>query len=366
MKNFPRILVCPLDWGIGHATRIVPVIRKLQENNAEVVIGADGQAYDFLEQYFPVLEFIRLPGPKVSYPSSGSMVWKMLVQIPKILAGIRKEHRLLQQIIRERRIDAVISDNRFGIWSKEVPSVYITHQVRIKAPKGCGFAEPFLSLIHWQFWKNCRECWIPDFPGEPDLSGELGHPKKLSTKCHYIGPLSRFSSINKKNEEVKEEDGPDLLVLNSGPEPQRSIFEQIILSELKKYLEIKVVILRGLPGNNERISTLPNVTLYSHLPDEALASLIRSAGTIICRSGYSTLMDLACLGRGAVLVPTPGQTEQEYLAEYHAKGKAFARIEQGEFSLQKALEMAEALVPPGIAVRDSDLLEERVKAFVKN
>jgi uncharacterized protein (TIGR00661 family) len=366
VKKKPRILLCPLDWGIGHATRIVPVIRKLQENDVEVVIGADGRAYDFLEQYFPVLEFIRLPGPRVSYPSSGRMAWKMLVQAPKILAGIRKEHRLLQQIIREHRIDAVISDNRFGIWSKEVSSVYITHQVRIKAPKGWGFTEPILSLIHWQFWKNCRECWIPDYPGEPNLSGQLGHPGKLSPKCHYIGPLSRFSSINTKNEDVMEDDGPDLLVLLSGPEPQRSIFEDIVLRELQHYPDKKTVILRGLPGKQESTSPHANVTMYSHLPDARLVQLIHSAKTIICRPGYSTLMDLACLGKGAVLVPTPGQTEQEYLAKYHAKGGAFARIEQKEFTLNRALALSNHLNSSNEIEANYYLLEERIRRLVRH
>jgi uncharacterized protein (TIGR00661 family) len=358
-KKIPRILVCPLDWGIGHATRCVPVIRTLQEFDAEVIIGADGRALEFLKNYFPELELIRMPGPSVNYPASGRMALKIAVQIPKILSGIRKEHLLLKKIIKSHHIDAVISDNRFGIWSKDIYSIYITHQVRIKAPKGWGFAEPWMARIHEQFWKNYGECWIPDYPGSPVLSGELGHPEKLDPKCHFIGPLSRFSSSSV--DDLKVDEKTEVLVMLSGPEPQRTIFEQIILDEFRKYPGKKAIVLRGLPGLSEQTSPLPDVTMFSHLPDADLARLILSAKVIICRPGYSTLMDLACLGKSAILVPTPGQTEQEYLAGYHARSGAFACMMQKEFSLEASLRLSGNLAPIKLFKSGQLLLGERIK-----
>jgi uncharacterized protein (TIGR00661 family) len=360
-KNFPRILVCPLDWGIGHATRCVPVIRKLQEKNAEVIIGADGRSFDFLKNYFPGLEFIRMPGVAVSYPSSGNMALKIALQIPKILSGIRKENRLVKKIIKEHNIDVVISDNRFGIWSNDIYSIYITHQVRIKAPKGWGFVEPLLSRIHSQFWKNCGECWIPDYPDDPNLSGDLGHPRKISPNCHYIGPLSRFSSFSGEKNINNSSDDAGILILLSGPEPQRSIFEHIILDEFRKHPEKKAILLRGLPGLSDKTNPLPNVTMFSHLPDAEIARLIQSAKVIVCRPGYSTLMDLASLGKSAILVPTPGQTEQEYLAEYHASGGAFACLVQKVFSLEAALRLSSDLAPFTLFRSEQNYMDERIK-----
>lgn len=338
VKKNPCILVSPLDWGIGHATRCVPVIRELQKHKARIIIGANGRSGKFLSAYFPEIETISIPGPLIHYPSSGNMAWKMAIQSPKILSGIRREHHLLEKIIRQYQIDAVISDNRFGLWSGAVYSVYITHQLRIKAPPGWGMAGHLLSGIHRMVIDNYNECWIPDYPGKENLSGELGHPVSLPSHYHYIGPLSRFSSKSDAAEPGADKDLTDLLFIISGPEPQRTIFENIVLGELAKHPEHRAIILRGLPGTGDDISPLPNVTMHSHLSDDDMIAQIKSAKLIVCRPGYSTLMDLTSLGKGAVMVPTPGQTEQEYLARYHSASPSFMAIRQSEFTLEKAVE----------------------------
>ena len=351
----------PLDWGIGHATRCVPLIRELQKQQARIIIGASGRSSDFLSYYFPEIELINVPGHEIKYPSSGRMVWKMASQLPGFLSNIRQEQRLLEQIIKKYKIDAVISDNRFGMWSKEVYSVYVTHQLRIKAPEGWNFAEGILSALHMQYIRNYNECWIPDYPGGENLSGDLGHPPKLSPNFHYIGPLSRFSLNGEEIKRSDEEEPSGMLILLSGPEPQRSIFEGLVLKELANHREMKVTILRGLPGNQDKISPMPHVTMYSHLPDNEMKSQIRAAKVIICRPGYSTLMDLAALGKGAILVPTPGQTEQEYLARYHAEGKSYISMRQSEFSLAKAIEAGNGLMLQSYSINPEKLLEERIQ-----
>jgi hypothetical protein len=321
---------------------------------------------DFFSAYFPEIERMTIPSPEIRYPVSGKMVWKMAAQAPRILSGIRQEHDLLKDIIKEYKIDAVISDNRFGLWSKEVYSVYITHQLRIKAPDGWKFAENIISGIHRKFINNYNECWIPDYSGDECLSGELGHPASLPANCYYIGPLSRFNSkIDNAESIIDDESAPGVLFLLSGPEPQRTIFENIILDELSINSGCRAIILRGLPGNGDNIPSLPHVTMHSHLPDDEMSSLIKSAKMIICRPGYSTLMDLAILGRSAILVPTPGQTEQEYLAKYHSSSKSYVSFKQSEFKLEKAIEAGSRLVPPGNLESSEKHIEGRVKNLIE-
>jgi predicted glycosyltransferase len=365
VENFSRILVCPLDWGIGHATRCVPVIRQLLQQKHDVIIAADGRPLDFLREYFPELEFIRLSGFRVSYPVKNNMVLKMAFQSPSILYGIYREHKRLNMIIRDHRIDVVISDNRFGMWSRKAYCVYITHQVRIKAPERMKWAEPLLYRAHHWITRHYDECWIPDIPGTNNLSGDLSHRQPLPENGHYIGFLSRFDNDNSLVTPDDGTKGPELLIMLSGPEPQRTVFEDMILKELAAKPQPNIVILRGLPGNHEQSSPLPGVTMYNHLPDKEIIRLIRSAGTIICRPGYSTIMDLVTLGRNALLVPTPGQTEQEYLAGYLSEEGMFVMMRQEGFSLGEAIKAGKQL--PGIInFRNNPSLLEAAASGLRN
>jgi hypothetical protein len=282
-------------------------------------------------------------------------------QIPRLLFGIFREHRQLQRIIRKEGIDAVISDNRFGLWSKHTWSVYITHQLMIKAPNGLKWAEPLLHRAHGWFISRYRECWIPDFPGPLNLSGNLSHQYALPVNGSFIGPLSRFEKTTADTKSVA--DGPRWLFLISGPEPQRTLFENIIRRELEHGFDGEAVILLGLPGNDPATESIPGVKIFPHLPDPELRELIRSAGTIICRPGYSTLMDLATLGRTALLVPTPGQTEQEYLARHAAENGSFQVIPQDKLKLELITDLPNTGIS---ALPDSHghLLEEKIDRLI--
>jgi hypothetical protein len=341
----------------------VPVIRQLIRNNHQVIIAADGRPLDFLKEYFPELEFIRFAGLRITYPEGNDMVFKMAFQSPAILFGIYREHRRLKKIIRDYRIDAVISDNRFGMWSKKVYSVYITHQLMIKTPERMNWAEPLLHRAHQWIIRHYNECWIPDLPGERNLSGDLGHKYTLPSNANFIGILSRFNDENNIAIQEVQENKPELLFLLSGPEPPRTIFEDIILNQLKINPQPNVVILRGIPGKARQSSPLPGVISYDHLPDKEISRLIRNAGLIICRPGYSTIMDLVTVGSNAVLVPTPGQTEQEYLAGYLSANGQFIKMEQDGFSLGEALKVGRRL-PEFIGLRnDPSLLEHAVSGL---
>ncbi|OQX80049.1 MAG: hypothetical protein B6D61_02530, partial [Bacteroidetes bacterium 4484_249] len=313
MQKKPNILVCPLDWGIGHATRCVPVINELLIQNANVIIGADNRPLAFLKQEFPNLQFIKFSGYKFSYPEKGSMALKMALSAPNFLFEIKKENKVLDKLIDKYNIDAVISDNRFGLYTKRIPCVFMTHQIMIKSSSGLKFLEPLLYRINKSFISKYSECWIPDFADELNLSGDLAHKKPLPRNSFYIGPLSRFKNSISENLRNKKTKGfaYDFLVMLSGPEPQRTILEKRITKQLDKS-ELKGAIVSGKPETDEKHTLNENTEVYSHLETSKLKQLIIDSEIIISRPGYSTIMDLAVLGKKAIFIPTPGQTEQEY------------------------------------------------------
>jgi len=320
-----RILVAPLDWGLGHATRCIPIIRYLVEKNCDVIIGADKRPMELLKKEFPSLEFVVMSGYDISYPKNGSMVLKMATQIPKIIKGIKREHEQLKRIVAEKKIDAVISDNRFGLWSKNMPCVFITHQLMVKSP----FGEKWIHKLNADYISRYLECWIPDVKN--GLSGDLGSKFALPENAKFIGVLSRFDSQVTSEKKIRE-----LLVILSGPEPQRTLFETIILKQLSS-LQLKTLIVQGVTEKNKRKRISENVEIVSYLTSDELQKETLSSEIILSRPGYSSIMDLAVLGKKAIFVPTPGQTEQEYLAEELMKKKIAYSVSQKKFDLDFAL-----------------------------
>ena len=329
-----RILICPLNWGIGHASRCIPVIKAFLDEGVEVIIAAEGRPLALLQKEFPLLETIVFKGYNPRYPSFGSMAWKMFLTMFPILIGIWKEHLKLKKIIREYKINAVISDNRFGLWTRKVPCVYITHQLMIKAPWHLKLTEPFLHLFHRFFINRYDRCWVPDLIGDENISGQLSHLYPIPAHAEFIGPLSRFSI--KKSIPLQED---FILAIVSGPEPQRTNFEQLLINQLTAYNQ-PAVLIAGIT-EAETIEQRNNITIYSHLETDKLELLIQKAALVISRSGYSTIMDLAILKKKAVFIPTPGQTEQEYLAEFHSKKGNCISCTQKHFNVSKAIVQAE-------------------------
>jgi predicted glycosyltransferase len=332
-----RALICPMDWGLGHATRDVHIIKHLIELGYEVIIGADKAPLFFLRQYFPALSFIVIPSITIRYPIKDSLMpWKMLVSLPLILHGIIMEHRQMKQIIRINHFDLVISDNRYGLWNKTVYSIFITHQLQIFMPRWMKFMESSIRLINYWFINKYNECWVPDLDGEINFAGKLSHPLKLPDNLHYIGILSRFSNGFKALQHPEIGNGFDILILLSGPEPQRGILENLIIRQLAD-LPFKCLIVQGKPLENSYTQS-PKLKIVNHLKSEHLGYLILNTPIVIARSGYSTIMDFIALKKHAILVPTPGQTEQEYLANYMMKKMWFCTVKQDEFNLNQAIE----------------------------
>ncbi|MEI8273918.1 MAG: hypothetical protein WCG08_14985 [Paludibacter sp.] len=310
-----KILVCPLNWGLGHATRCVPLIQQLIIEGNEVVVVADGYPLAFLQKEFPSLRFIDFPSYSIHYASGKSQVGAMLFNFPNIISGIIREHIWLRDLLRNEHFDQVISDNRFGMWSRRAHSIYMTHQLMVKMPANLRFLEPLVHRLHSAFISRYDECWIPDREENGGLSGDLAHKYPIPNNAKFIGTLSRFHGMEKTVPNTVF----DLVAVVSGVEPQRTIFENKLILKYKNGAE-KVLIVRGQPQVEKIEMHVENITLVSHLPDAELVAVLLGSKKIICRSGYSSIMDLDvlnCLSK-AELIPTPGQTEQEYLFSVHS------------------------------------------------
>ena len=334
------MLVAPLDWGLGHATRCVPLIEKLLNAGFKVIIAAEGDQKILLQKEFPDLEMVHLKGYRLKY---GSTKWrtilKIIFQIPKILTAINRESKWLSDFINDKHLDVVVADNRFGLHNRQIISVFITHQLYIKTSLG-KLTDIIVQKMNYYFINRFNYCWVPDAAGEKNLAGELSHPAvQPLTTIIYTGLLSR---IKKQNLPVTNK----LLILLSGPEPQRSIAENILLPQLINYPH-PVILVRGLPDATDIITSSASLTVYNYLPGPQLQQIINQSDIIISRSGYSTIMDVLPLGKKCIFIPTPGQSEQEYLAAYLA-GKNYACTGfQHNFSLPLLIEKAEKLQPPG-------------------
>lgn len=326
--NKPRILICPLNWGLGHASRCIPVIRALLEAGAEPILAADEGPLDLLRTEFPQLEWLHFPGVSVRYPEPGeSMVWSMLSQTPALLSGIKAETAFVKKLVNNYDIQAIVSDNRFGAYAKQVPSVYISHQILIKTGNALGDKMAFLQ--HRKYMQRYSRVWIPDTAGKPGLAGELSHGTKIPTHARYIGPLSRMKTL--PNSEIKY----DACLILSGPEPQRSVLESLFLEQIAGFPDKKFLLIRG---KSEALGRdYPNLDCMGLAHQNEMEKALAESRRIICRSGYSGLMDLDALNRGACLIPTPGQTEQEYLAEQMKNKPGFICQSQNAFNLEQIL-----------------------------
>lgn len=327
-----KLLVAPLDWGLGHATRCVPVIKALLAQNCNVWLAGEGAQEKLLREEFPTLPFLPLRGYRVNYARRG-LAGKMILQVPAILQSIKAENKWLKEQVNKQGFEAVISDNRYGLNHEKNFSVLITHQLLIKSPFG-KWSEKILQRWNYNLINRFTECWVPDEAGENNLAGELSHPAKPPlVPVKYIGPLSRFEKGN--TSELKDH----LLIILSGPEPQRSLLEDKIINQLSNYSGTATVV-RGLPAAEKILPSTNHIHFYNHLPAKELNDEAAKAEFIVSRSGYSTVMDIAALQKKCILIPTAGQTEQEYLAA-HLMKKHFAYcISQKDFSLQQAIEKA--------------------------
>jgi len=356
----PRILICPLDWGLGHATRCIPLIRELKAQGADIIIAAEGQRLALLCAEFPDAEWVNFPGYRIKYGIKSGAAWQIVFKSPAIAYKIWQEHFLIKKVISKTRAEILISDNRYGLWSKQLKTIFITHQMNIKAPSFLKFTEPWLRILTRCIIRKFDVCWIPDNEGNNNLSGQLSHGFPIPKNSRYIGLLSRF--------DVPAVEHPqklyDVVALVSGPEPQRSLFEEKLKAQLPE-IKLPCLLVRGLPGNSSIVQLGSNIDSADHLPASQLQALLARKPIIISRPGYSTLMDIRFTGNKAILIPTPGQTEQEYLAEYHAITPGFFIMNQKEMEIKEAFYALQKSEPPSIE-NNHTTYKEAVAEILRN
>lgn len=335
MLTGKRILVAPLDWGLGHSTRCIPIIERLIARGSIPVIGADNGPLALLRSEFPKLEHVRVPGANIRYSKGRSQLWSMARQFPEMVRSIRAESAWFDRMRRDMRLDAVISDQRFGLRAPDLPSVLITHQVFPFTP----LAQAVLRKVNLYNIRRFHRCWIMDEPASPGLAGELSHGPHLPGNARYIGTVSRMTGARSLNAEPHR-----IVAVISGPEPHRTLLEDMLTDRMQR-IEGKHLLVRGLP-ETVRTEQLGNVHRVPHMDSAMLADAMASADLIVSRSGFTTLMDLVALGRSALVIPTPGQAEQEYLGDLHRRTGRFLVQSQRSIDLEAALDGRSSALHP--------------------
>lgn len=322
-----RVLVAAMHWGLGHATRSVPLITCLLKNEFEVIIASDGAALNLLMIEFPQLLAIELPSYQISYKSE-NMFRNLVNLLPGAYSAIKAEKKSIERLVVEHDVNIIISDNRFGCFSSKCRNIFVTHQINIQT--GNFFFDWVAKKVNLALISKFDQIWIPDAKKEPSLSGILSHHfGKTKLPVKYMGVLSRFESC-------KESKKSGILIILSGPEPQKTIFENKILNQALG-LRDKITIVRGEVNGRIVKSVRENITVYNYADAPLLNMLMCESEVVVSRSGYTTIMDVAITGSKALLVPTPGQTEQIYLAKHLKEQGLYAIQDQKHFNLEKGI-----------------------------
>jgi uncharacterized protein (TIGR00661 family) len=353
----PVVLLAPLDWGLGHTTRCIPIIKELLGLDCEVLVACNQKQKLLLREEFSSIDFVHLNGYEIRYGKNRlRTLLNLLVQGPKIFNKISRERRWLREFLIKNNVNAVISDNRYGLFSDTVTCIFITHQLRVISGMG-KIVDHLIQKFLYSYISRFNACWIPDWKDPTcNAGGQLSHPQKFpGLAVHYLGCLSRFEKCSNHSKKI------DLLIILSGPEPQRTILEKIIFSQLKTFGKAAVVV-RGI-FDDSTIPSFDGVTVLNYASSSELNGLICNSEIIVTRAGYTSIMDLLKLGKKSVLIPTPGQAEQEYLADYlHQKKFAYA-LKQADLCLETALDKAMQL-PDRNSIGAMDQYKEVLEKFV--
>lgn len=337
MRKFPRLRVVfsALDWGLGHTTRSLPLFRALLEEEVDLVFAGSPIQREWVNAYFPEIDCLDLPGYPVRYSRTArGLLPRLMVQLPGFWNQVKKERAWLKEKQKKYQWDGLISDNRYGFWHPEVESVFITHQLRIQTPWGSRLTS-WVQQAHYRWMRPFDHIWVVDQEESSlSLAGDLSHPSRLPPGCEYIGWLSAMEP----NSREANPQGP-LLILLSGPEPQRSMLSDLLWDQVQAREGGQPIwFVEGNPEAPVRKPRSRRVQHWTHWTAEELNQGVAEAERVICRSGYSTIMDLLRMGKPGILLPTPGQTEQEYLGRRLKALSWFSVFPQQGFCLDKALE----------------------------
>lgn len=333
-----KILITPLDWGAGHTTRCIPLVAHLLQNGHKPIVAGNEAQMAIIDQYFNgSIDTIYTPGYNVIYSGLNKVAQAgLLLQTPRLLKTIGQENIRLKEIVKKLRPDGIISDNRYGMYHARVPSVIMTHQLRIQSGLG-NAVDNILQRMHYKYLNKFGATWVVDTEASPGLAGTLSHPTAMPDSYKYIGLLSRFACMVTGNQ---KEDGP-ILVLISGPEPQRTEFSKMLWQQVLKHPG-PVMFAEGSETVTGPATIPAHISYHKRIDGPMLAETLMNASIVVCRSGYSTLMDLSAINKHAIVIPTPGQTEQQYLGtKLHERGIFYSTHQKG-FDLPRALKEAAA------------------------
>ncbi len=327
----PRILVAPLNWGLGHVTRCIPIIHDLEKMGAQVFLASDGAALELLKAEFPHLPAFTLPSYRIRY-GTGNMVINIGKKLPRILFAIRAEQWETQRLVQKLKITGIISDNRYGCFTKVTRNVLLTHQLHLRIPN--NFLQWMANLVLGQALRKFETIWVPDMETPPGLSGALAHgTPSPHPSIQYLGMLSRMQYFHQEIEY-------DIAIVLSGPEPQRTLLEHRLIEQVIA-LPLKTIVIRGKTHSKEHFYAAEHVEMVSYLTSKELNKVLLASKWIVCRAGYSSIMDLVVLRKKALLIPTPGQTEQEYLATQLGEKGVFLVQNQENLDLERAITQLE-------------------------
>jgi uncharacterized protein (TIGR00661 family) len=357
MAGNKNVLICPQHWGLGHVTRTIPVIQYFIRKNDNVILACSGAGSELLKREFPQLKLYEIPDYGISYPYN-SMVINITLQFFKMHWAIIKEHFAIRKICKEEKVDLIVSDARLGAAQKNIPSVIIAHHLHFDL--GMKVIEWICDTWMKLFYLTFDQLWIPDLAGPDNLSGDLAHLYK-SKKRYFVGILSRFRKLDV---EIKY----DYAIMLSGPEPPRTILENILLNQMDALMPGRCILVRGIINGTD-ISEFKNkytdqLEIRDFVTGNELNEIMCASKFIICRSGYSTLLDLAIIQKPALLIPTPGQPEQEYLSEELERKKLFHSVKQGKIKLKEDIHIAKAMHGYEI-FNEVETLDERLDKLLK-
>ena len=356
-----KVLVAPLDWGLGHATRCVPVIREFLNQGAEVELAVVRSNAALLRSFFPNLRQRLAPSYNIVYPKHGYNMGLWLLKNGAHLNSVIKfERRYAEEMVKRFHYDVLFSDNRFGLYSRKAKSIYMTHQRRIAFPPILSAFESLGMFWHASVMKHFDEVWVPDVPEFPGYAGSLSHIKKSPVPLRYVGTLSRFDEKYACAEQESADKPYRFVAVVSGVEPARSRFENLLRS-IFEHIPGRHAIILGKPALGVKSWVEKNVDYFSHLPDDRFASVVKNAQWVVSRGGYSTVMDMLVLGAKCIFVPTPGQYEQIILARDLSRAGYAATLSESNLSLKTFLaavsEQGNVMLPKP---SDNDLLKNAI------
>ena len=331
-----KILFTVLNWGLGHASRSIPIIKHLITAKIELIIASDGDALLLLQKEFPHQIFETLPAYNIKYSKNAKDFDKTIfLQLSRLGKIIQEENLVCKKLIVKHNITHIISDNRYGCYQKNIPSAIICHQLTLQHKN--FLSKKIMNEVHFKLLNKFDEIWIPDYK-ENNLAGEISKTKnkKLLQKIKHIGALSRL-----KNEHLEKK--YDFAIILSGPEPQRTILENTLYQQTIS-LNKKTAFVRGVSSKENHLESTKKVKIFSLLESTQLNKILNQTEIVICRAGYSSIMDLVILNKKAIIIPTLGQTEQEYLARHLKSKNIFLSIKQEKIYLKQDLPTLQKLV----------------------